>query len=120
VVSIHTWLGWAAVIVCGLSGVTGLFYHFSRRGPDRIFKAVVSLSVVAMVVQVGIFLLLFAQALDPRSIHMFYGIVILLTLTFVYIYRAQFERRPTLYWGLALLFMMGLGLRGISSFGQSF
>jgi len=65
-------------------------------------------------------LLLFARDLEPGSIHMFYGIVILLTLTFIYIYRAQFERRPTLYWGLALLFMMGLGLRGISSFGQSF
>ena len=51
---------------------------------------------------------------------MFYGFVILLTLTFVYIYRVQFERRPALYWGLVLLFMMGLGLRGISSFGASF
>ena len=119
-VSIHTWLGWAAVIVCGLSGLTGLFYHFPRRSPDRIFKGVVSLSVVAMIFQVGIGLLLFAQDLEPGSIHMFYGIVILLTLTFVYIYRAQFAQRPTLYWGLALLFMMGLGLRGISSFGQSF
>ena len=118
--SIHTWLGWVAVVVCGLSGASGLFYHFSRRPPDRVFKAVVSASVAAMVVQVGLGLLLFAGDLEPGSIHMFYGIVILLTLTFIYIYRVQFERRPTLYWGLALLFMMGLGLRGISSFGQSF
>ena len=84
------------------------------------FKGVASVSVVGMVVQVGLGLLLFARDLEPGSIHMFYGIVILLTLTFIYIYRAQFERRPALYWGLALLFMMGLGLRGISSFGQSF
>ena len=116
----HTWLGWAAIVVCGLSGLTGLFYHFSRRSPDRIFKAAVWLSVVSMVVQVGLGLLLFARDLEPGSIHMFYGIVILLTLTFIYIYRVQFEQRPALYWGLALLFMMGLGLRGISSFGQSF
>lgn len=119
-VSIHTWLGWAAVIVCGLSGVTGLIYHFSRRRPDRLFKGVVLLSVVAMFVQVGLGLVLFARDLEPGSIHMFYGIVILLTLTFIYIYRVQFEQRPTLYWGLVLLFMMGLGLRGISSLGQSF
>ena len=118
--SAHTWLGWAAVVVCGLSGVTGVLYHFARRSPARIFAALVSLSVVSMVVQVGLGLLLFARDLEPGSIHMFYGIVMLLTLTFIYIYRAQFERRPTLYWGLALLFMMGLGLRGISSFGQSF
>ncbi|MDE0709097.1 MAG: hypothetical protein OXH89_01550, partial [bacterium] len=63
---------------------------------------------------------LFARVMEPGSIHMFYGFVILLTLTFVYIYRVQFERRPALYWGLALLFMMGLGMRGISSFGASF
>lgn len=119
-VSIHTWLGWAAVVACGLSGATGLIYHFSRRRPDRVFKGVVLLCVLTMVVQVGLGLALFAQDLEPGSIHMFYGIVILLTLTFVYIYRVQFEQRPTLYWGLALLFMMGLGLRGISSFGQSF
>ena len=118
--SIHTWLGWATVVVCGLSGVTGLVYHFSRRPLDQVFKGVVWLSVVSMVSQVGLGLLLFARDLEPGSIHMFYGIVILLTLTFIYIYRVQFEQRPTLYWGLALLFMMGLGLRGISSFGQSF
>ena len=75
---------------------------------------------LAMLVQVGLGLLLFAQDYEPGSIHMFYGFVILLTLAFVYIYKVQFERRPTLYWGLVLLFMMGLGLRGIANFGQSF
>ena len=120
VVAWHTWLGWVAVGVCGVSGVLGLIYHFMGRAPDRLFKAAAGLSVVAMVVQVGLGLLLFAQDYEPGSIHMFYGFVILLTLTFVYIYRVQFERRPALYWGLVLLFMMGLGLRGITNFGQSF
>lgn len=116
----HTWLGWIAAGACGVSGLLGLAYHFARRGPDPLFKWAAGLSVVAMLVQVGLGLLLFARDHEPGSIHMFYGFVILLTLTFVYIYRVQFERRPTLYWGLALLFMMGLGLRGISNFGQSF
>ena len=116
----HTWLGWVAVGVCGASGVLGLVYHFAKRGPDRFFKAAAGLAVIVMVVQVGLGLLLFARDYEPGSIHMFYGFVILLTLTFVYIYRVQFERRPALYWGLVLLFMMGLGLRGISNFGQSF
>ena len=119
-VSFHTWLGWAAVVVCGVSGVMALLYHLFRRPPGVVFKGTVALSVMSMLVQIGLGLALFAQDLEPGSIHMFYGIVILLTLTFIYIYRAQFERRPALYWGLALLFMMGLGLRGIASFGQSF
>ena len=118
--SFHTWLGWAAIVICGASGVVALGYHFLRRRPDRVFKGVVTLSVVSMIVQVGLGLVLFGKDLEPGSIHMFYGFVILLTLTFIYIYRAQFERRPALYWGSALLFVMGLGLRGISSFGQSF
>ncbi len=120
VVWLHNWLGWTAIGICGAGGVVGLVYHFLRRPTDRLFKGVVGVSVVAMILQVGLGLLLFAQDFEPGSIHMFYGIVILLTLTFIYIYRAQFAQRPALYWGLALLFMMGLGLRGISSFGQSF
>lgn len=119
-VSVHSWLGWAVVVVCGLSGLVALGYHFRRRRPDVAFKAMVSVCVVGAILQVGLGLVLFAQDMEPGSIHMFYGFVILLTLTFVYIYRVQFERRPALYWGLALLFMMGLGLRGISSFGASF
>ena len=119
-VPIHAWLGWAAVVVCGLSGGIGLLYHFVRRPPDRIFKGAALLSVVSMMVQVSLGLVLFGRDMEPGSIHMFYGIVILLTLTFIYIYRAQFEQRPALYWGLALLFMMGLGLRGIASLGESF
>ena len=116
----HSWAGWAAVWVCGASGLAVLVYHFLRRPPDRVFKGVVGLSAAVMTAQVGLGLVLFGQDFEPGSIHMFYGIVILLTLTFVYIYREQYRRRPALYWGLTLLFMMGLGLRGISSFGQSF
>ena len=118
--SFHTWLGWVAIVICGASGVVALLYHYFRRPPDRVFKGAVTVSVLSMIVQVGLGLVLFGRDLEPGSIHMFYGVVILLTLTFIYIYRAQFERRPALYWGLALLFVMGLGIRGISSFGQSF
>ena len=117
---LHSWLGWAVVVVCGLSGLVSLGYHFRRRRPDTVFRSMVSVCVVSAVLQVGLGLVLFAQDMEPGTIHMFYGFVILLTLTFIYIYRVQFERRPALYWGLALLFMMGLGLRGISSFGASF
>ena len=116
----HNWLGWAAIVVCGVSGLVALVFHFSRRPADRFLKGVVALSVLSMISQVGVGLLLFAQDRDPGSIHVFYGFVILLTLSFIYIYREQFRKRPTLYWGLALLFMMGLGIRGITSFGQSF
>jgi hypothetical protein len=118
--SIHAWFAWVAIVIAGASGLVSLGYHFRKRAIDRAFRLIVGGSVVAMLVQVSLGLIAFGQDLDPGSIHMFYGFVILLTLTFIYIYRIQFEQRPALYWGLALLFMMGLGIRGVLNFGQSF
>ena len=46
---------------------------------------------------------------------MFYGFLILFTFAFAYIYRAQLDRRPALYYGLLLLFVMGLGIRAWSN-----
>lgn len=117
---IHSWFGWVAVGVAGVSGLVALVYHFRRRAVDGVFRSLVGLSVITMLVQVGLGLIAFGQDIEPGSIHMFYGFVILLTLTFIYIYRIQFERKPALYWGLALLFLMGVGIRGILNFGQSF
>jgi hypothetical protein len=57
---------------------------------------------------------------DPGNQHVFYGVLIAVTFTFAYIYRAQLRKRPALYYGLLLLFAMGLGIRGIMTFGQSF
>jgi hypothetical protein len=50
----------------------------------------------------------------------FYGVVIAVTFSFAYIYRAQFRKRPALYYGLLLLFTMGLSIRGILTFGGDF
>ncbi len=61
-----------------------------------------------------------ADQIESGSIHVFYGIVIAVTFTFAYIYRAQFRNRPTLSYGLLLLFVMGLGIRGITAFGVNF
>ncbi len=51
---------------------------------------------------------------------MFYGFVILFTLTFGYVYRWQLSKHAGLRWGLFLLFVMGLGIRGVMTFGESF
>lgn len=58
--------------------------------------------------------------LDPGNQHVFYGVVIAVTFTFAYVYRAQFRKRPALYYGLLLLFTMGLSIRGIMTFGGNF
>jgi hypothetical protein len=65
-------------------------------------------------------LLLNVGVFDPGAQHTFYGIVIAFTLAFAYIFRSQFRKKPALYFGLFLLFTMGLGLRGIMTVGVNF
>ncbi len=81
----------------------------------------VGVAVVSLVSQVVLGVMSMSlENIDPGNQHVFYGVVIAVTLSFAYIYRAQFRKRPTLYYGLLLLFTMGLGIRGIMTFGQSF
>jgi hypothetical protein len=61
-----------------------------------------------------------SQGVDPGEQHVFYGILVAVTLAFAYIYRAQFRKRPTLAYGLLLLFTMGLGIRSITTVGVNF
>ena len=58
---------------------------------------------------------LYNEGWRPPSIHMFYGFLILFVYTFAYIYRVQMDKRPALYYGLLLLFVMGLGIRAWSN-----
>ena len=81
----------------------------------------VGVAVSALVGQVVLGLLAMnLEGVDPGNQHVFYGVVIAFTLAFAYIYRAQFRKKPGLYYGLLMLFLMGLGLRGIAAFGGNF
>lgn len=117
----HESWGWVAA---GISGVVGLWGVLAaRRDPDqpRVFYWAVGVAVVSMLAQVMIGVgLLSATDIDPGNQHVFYGVLIAVTFAFAYIYRVQFRRRPALYFGLLLLFTMGLGLRGIMTFGVDF
>ena len=81
----------------------------------------VGLAIVGLLGQVilGVIAMSF-EDIDPGNLHVFYGVVIAVTFSFAYIYRAQFRKRPALYFGLLLLFTMGLGIRGIMAFGGNF
>jgi len=65
-----------------------------------------------MLVQIGLGVLLYSNDVRPgNSFHMFYGVVIAITLTLAYLYRSTMALRPALTYGILLLFVMGLGLR---------
>lgn len=107
----------------GLSGVVGLWgvLMARRETVPRSFYWAVGVAVVALLAQVVLGVAVISgEQTDPGDQHVFYGALIAVSFAFAYIYRAQFRKRPALYYGLLLLFTMGLGIRGIMTFGLDF
>ncbi len=109
-------------IAAGLSGLVGLWGVVMARRPEapKAFLWAVGFAVGALLVQIVTGVLVASSGVNPGNQHVFYGVVTAVTFTFAYIYRSQFRKRPTLYYGLLMLFCMGLGIRGIMTFGHSF
>ncbi|HSL27087.1 MAG TPA: hypothetical protein VLA54_12475 [Acidimicrobiia bacterium] len=118
---LHAVWGWVAVALCAVSGLSGVGLSLRGRPPGRLFWITVAVAISAVLIQVllGLGAMNFEDR-DPGNQHVFYGVVISFTLAFAYVYRAQLRKRPALYYGLLMLFVMGLGIRGIMTFGQSF
>jgi hypothetical protein len=118
--SLHASWFYVAVVAAGVTGVWGLVLAALRRHPGGLFVAAASIAAGAMVAQVAMGLILYSdEALRTRvpSFHVFYGMVILFTFAFAYIFRTHVERRPALVVGILLLFVMGLGLRAWANAG---
>jgi hypothetical protein len=110
--ALHANWFYVAVGTTGVAGVWGLVLAIRKQPPNRAFTTARSIAVVAMLVQVGLGLVMYGQGHRPDdAFHVFYGVVIAVTLAIVYVYRSAMARRPALAWGLLLLFVMGLGLR---------
>jgi hypothetical protein len=115
----HSVWGYIAVVISGVVGLWGVI--LSRRPvPPRAFFYGVGVAVGALLLQVVLGVIVTSGGIDPGNQHIFYGVVVAVTFSFAYIYRAQFRKRPALYYGLLLLFTMGLGIRGIMTFGGNF
>lgn len=117
--SIHTTWGYVAAGISGAVGLWGILMA-KRRTVPTVYYWAIGVAVVGLLSQIVIGVIIFSQGTDPGNQHVFYGVVIAVTFSFAYIYRAQFRKRPTLYYGLLLLFTMGLGIRGIMTFGNNF
>ncbi len=110
-------------IAAGISGVVGLWgvIMARRETVPKAFYWAVGVAIVSLLFQVVLGVMTMSiDGIDPGNQHVFYGVVIAFVMAFAYIYRAQFRKRPALYYGLLLLFTMGLSIRGIMTFGGSF
>lgn len=112
----HTTWGWVSVSLAGLAGLVGIGYALVKREVARPFWILAGAGMGAMVIQVLAGIVLYLQDEDPGAFHMFYGFLVLFSLSFAYMYRSQLAKRPALAWGILLLFIMGLGLRAIMTF----
>jgi len=111
--------GYVAATISGLVGLWGVLMA-RRPRPPRAFYWAVGLAIGALLLQISVGVIVANTGIQPGNQHVFYGVVIAVTFAFTYIYRAQFRKRPALYYGLLLLFTMGLAIRGIMTFGHSF
>jgi len=118
--ALHHVLGWVAIYVCGAVGLWGVAMY-RRETLPRAFYPAVGVGVGLMLAQVSLGVAILATTeRHPGDQHTFYGFVIAFTFAFAYFYKSQFRKRPALAFGLLLLFVMGLGLRGIATFGVNF
>ncbi len=100
-----------AVVTTGVVGLWGLVLAGFRRSPAKAFGIAVAIAISAMLIQVAAGVTLQLMGRPPAAFHVFYGVVIAVTFSIAYVYRAQLARRPALAYGILLLFVMGLGIR---------
>jgi hypothetical protein len=119
--SYHRSWGWYAIGLMAFVGLWGLILSVLKRAPGRIYWWAFGIATTGIMAQVVMGIYAFSVGgIQPGNQHVFYGVVIMFTLAFAYIYRAQLAKRPALSYGLLALFLMGLGMRAISNFGQNF
>ena len=112
---------WAIISIwtAGISGVVLIAIYISRSAKyEKIGTYLINLSISTILIQTAGGLILYSQKIDPGSFHLFYGVVVLFTLTFLYVYRSEMNKNYYLYWGLALLFLMGLEISAIMTLGR--
>ncbi len=114
----HAHWVYVALATTGIVGLWGLGLAALHRLPGRAFRIGVSVAIAAALIQVAAGVALYVYGLRPlNGFHVFYGILIAVTLSLAYIYRVTLARRPALLYGLLLLFVMGLGFRAWSNVG---
>ncbi len=118
--SFHEFWGQVAAGLSGAVGVWGVLIS-NRETLPRAFHWAVGVAITGLLAQVvtGV-VVMQGEGIDPGDQHVFYGVLIAVTFSFAYIYRAELRKRPALYYGLLLLFAMGLGIRGMMTIGVDF
>jgi hypothetical protein len=113
---IHELFARAVVLYFALVGVWGLFLAFRRAELSAGYRGALVIGVVLAVMQAVIGIVLFLGGGRPRDdLHYLYGLSLIVALPLVQQYLANRRWSKVLVYGLASLFMMGLGIRAITT-----
>lgn len=117
VIWLHERVGNAAPLFMILVGGLSLVNYIRGQGVDGNILGAVVIGEVLMIVQVVLGIILWVSGLYPaRVIHFLYGSLTVLTFPALWVYtQGATDRRASLIWALAGLFMMGLALRAIGT-----
>ncbi len=112
-------IGTVSATICGVSGSVMLIMNFMKNYQSKkIGNALIFVSVVSLIIQSLLVSYTYTLNEDIGSFYLFYAVVVLFTLTFLYVYRFQMNEKYYLYWGIALLYLMGLEMRTINTIGE--
>ena len=119
VVLLHNRVGNAAWLFMAILGLWSFINYIRGRGVDGNMIGIIVVGELMVLVQASLGVILWLSGLFPaRAIHFLYGSLAVLTLPALWVYtRGATDRRASLIWGLAGLFLLGLTLRAIGTAG---
>jgi len=112
-------IGTLSATICGISGTVMLSMNFLKNYQSKkIGNFLIFISVSSLIIQSLLVSYTYTLNENIGSFYLFYAVVVLFTLTFLYVYRFQMNEKYYLYWGIALLYLMGLEIRTIDTIGE--
>ena len=109
-------IGTLSATICGISGTVMLSMNFLKNYQSKkIGNILIFISVSSLIIQSLLVSYTYTLNENIGSFYLFYAVVVLFTLTFLYVYRFQMNEKYYLYWGIALLYLMGLEIRTINT-----
>lgn len=117
VVVIHRGFASAVIIYSIFMAIWGLILYFRGAGPSGGYLGALIINEGLVIAQGLVGVLLVLQGHRPhQGLHFLYGIVALLTLPTAYFLSSNdTERRASLIFGLAALFLVAIAIRGITT-----
>lgn len=114
----ETW-AYVGIVASAVAGVAALAAYWVHALRGRIVWGITIVAEVAMLVEVltGV-ILVSGDRYTAARFHVFYGVLVFITIALAFGYRRSMGSRAFLYYGLIGLFVMGLGIRAMVEVGM--